>query len=474
MIWSISWKNVWRNKNRSLVVIIAVTLGIISGVLLVGIMEGWVKQRLHDAIYNEVSHVQIHNTEYLKNEEILLTVRDTTEMVRAIEALPGLKGWVMRTRMVAMVNTPWANTGVIVYGIDPEKEKQVTEIYKKIVPGGGEYLDKEKPGNIFISDKTAEILKLKQYIITDEVIDRLKAEKVPEVILSQLDTLKDVRFRSPKEFREALKGELTKKELDSYGLQIIDYALDFRIRNKIQITISDETGTPVQGTFRVCGIYKTTNGGFDQATVFVNSRELAGLYNGKSILTHEIAILLNDIENADSVKEKLTGISPDNTISTWKELAPDAAMMNDYMIMYYFIFIGIVMLALAFGIINTMMMTILERTKELGMLMAIGMNRKRVFNMIMLETVFLTLVGAIAGMLSGWVIVEALGKTGIHFSTWGEGFEAIGFAAIVYPVITPDFFIIITVMVIVTAIISSVWPARKALKLIPVEALRTE
>jgi len=474
MIWSISWKNIWRNKSRSLVVIIAVTLGIISGVLLVGIMEGWVKQRLHDAIYNEVSHVQVHNTEYLKNEEILLTIRDTTEMVRAIEVLPGLKGWVMRTRMVAMVNTPWANTGVIVYGIDPEKEKQVTEIYKKIVPGGGEYLDKEKPGNILISDKTAEILKLKQYIITEEVFDRLKTEKVPEVILSQLDTLKDVRFRSPKDFREALKAELTKKELDSYGLQIIDYALDYRIRNKIQITISDETGTPVQGTFRVCGIYKTTNGGFDQATVFVNSRELAGLYNGKSILTHEIAILLNDIENADSVKEKLTGISPDNTISTWKELAPDAAMMNDYMIMYYFIFIGIIMLALAFGIINTMMMTILERTKELGMLMAIGMNRKRVFKMIMLETVFLTLVGANAGMLSGWVIVEALGKTGIHFSTWGEGFEAIGFAAIVYPVITPDFFIIITVMVIVTAIISSVLPARKALKLIPVEALRTE
>jgi ABC-type lipoprotein release transport system permease subunit len=474
MIWSISWKNVWRNKIRSLVVIVAVTLGIISGVMVVAIMEGWVEQRMHDAIYNEVSHIQIHNTEYLKNEEILLTVKDTAEMVRAIEALPGISGWVKRTRMVAMANTPWANTGVIIYGIDPLKEKQVTEIYKKIVTGGGEYLDKEKPGNILISDKTAELLKLKQYIITQEVIDWLKSEKVPAVVLSQLDTLKDVRFRSPKEFREALKAELTKKELDSYGLKIIDKALDYRIRIKIQITISDEAGTPVQGTFRVCGIYKTTNGSFDQATVFVNSGELAGLYDGSTILTHEIAILLNDIENADFVKEKLTGISPDNTISTWKELAPDAAMMNDYMIMYYFIFIGIVMFALAFGIINTMMMTILERTKELGMLMAIGMNRMRVFSMIMLETIFLTLVGAVVGMLSGWVIVEALGKSGIHFSTWGEGFEAIGFAATVYPVITPYFFIIITLMVIVTAIISSVWPARKALKLIPVEALRTE
>src|SRR4030042_4085670 len=102
MIYSIAWKNVWRNKKRSLVVIIAVTLGIISGVLLVGIMKGWVEQRLHDAIYNEVSHIQIHNTEYLKNEEILLTVNDSTEIARAIEALPGLSGWVKRTRMVEM------------------------------------------------------------------------------------------------------------------------------------------------------------------------------------------------------------------------------------------------------------------------------------------------------------------------------------------------------------------------------------
>jgi len=70
--------------------------------------------------------------------------------------------------------------------------------------------------------------------------------------------------------------------------------------------------------------------------------------------------------------------------------------------------------------------------------------------------------------------VEALGKTGIHFTGWGEGFEAIGFAARVYPVVTPEFFVFTTLMVITTAIISSLWPARKALKLIPVEALRTE
>jgi ABC-type antimicrobial peptide transport system permease subunit len=94
--------------------------------------------------------------------------------------------------------------------------------------------------------------------------------------------------------------------------------------------------------------------------------------------------------------------------------------------------------------------------------------------MIMLETLFLTAVGAGTGMLSGWSVAKFLGKTGIHFAGWGEGFEAIGFAARVYPVITAQFLIFTTLMVIATAIISSIWPARKALNLNPVEALRTE
>jgi len=474
MIWSIAWKNVWRNKKRSLVVIVAVTLGIISGVLLVGIMEGWIRQRLNDAIYNEVSHIQIHNNEYVKNEEMDLTIGNLEEITRGIDTLKELSSWVKRTKIIAMINTPWANTGVIIYGVDPEKEKQITDIHKKIVPEGGKYLDNQTPGEILISDKTAEILKLKQYIVTDSIIKELKEEKVPVNALTKLETLKDIRFRSPRDFREALRKEFSRKELDRFGLLITDKALDYRIRNKVQITISDKTGNPIQGIFRVCGIYRTTNTGFDQVAVFVNARELANLYGGNEILTHEIAILLKNIDDADMVKGKLSKISGDNSVSTWKELAPDAAMMNDFMIMYYFIFIGIIMLALAFGIINTMLMAILERTKELGMLMAIGMNHRRIFIMIMLETIFLTIVGAMAGLLTGWAIAETLGKTGIHFTGWGEGFEAIGFAARVYPVVTLEFYVFTTIMVIVTAIVSSVWPARKALKLKPVEALRTE
>jgi putative ABC transport system permease protein len=474
MIWSIAWKNVWRNKKRSLVVIIAVTLGIIAGTALVGIMEGWTRQRLNDAIYNEVSHIQIHNNDFLKNEEIDLTVKNLDVVACSLDSLKEVEGWVKRTKIIAMANTPWANTGVILYGIDPAKEEKITHIHKLIVPGGGLYLDNQNKGEILISDKTAELLKLKHYLISDSIIDELRRKEIPGNIIEKLQPLKDKRFRSPKDFRDALKSIFNRKELNRYGMIITARALDYRIRNKIQITISDKDGNPVQGIFRVCGVYKTTNTGFDQGTVFVNAGELAKLYGSDVILTHEVAILLHDIEKVNVVKEKLILNAGGNTVSTWRELAPDAAMMNDFMILYYFIYIGIIMLALAFGIINTMLMSILERTKELGMLMAIGMNRRRIFKMIMLETVFLTFVGAVAGMLLGWVIMDILGKTGIHFTGWGEGFEAIGFAAKVYPVVTPAFFAFTTVMVAVTAMIASIWPARKALKLVPVEALRTE
>jgi ABC-type lipoprotein release transport system permease subunit len=474
MIWSIAWKNLWRNKRRSLVVIAAVTIGIISGVLLIGIMKGWIEQRLHDAIYNEASHIQIHNKEFIQNEEVHLTIKNPDEITRCLESLQGISGWGIRTKIIAMANTSWANTGVNIYGINPDKERQVTEIYKEIIPGAGEYLDHNRSGEILISDKTAEILKLKHYIITEQVIAELQEHNVPETIIEQINDLEDLRFRSPKDFREALKNIFAKKELDRYGSLIMDAALDYRIRSKIQLTLSDEKGNPVQGIFRVCGIYKTTNTGFDQVSVFVNDNELASLCGYNGVLPHEIAILLSNEDEMMNVKENLSRISPDNIVRTWKELAPDAAMMNDFMIIYYFLFIGIIMLALAFGIINTMLMSVLERTKELGMLMAIGMNRRRIFGMIMMETVFLTIVGAITGMISGWMIIRLLGRTGIHFTGWGEGFEAIGFAAKVFPVVTFDFFMTTTIIVIFTAILSSIWPARKALSLNPVETLRTD
>lgn len=132
----------------------------------------------------------------------------------------------------------------------------------------------------------------------------------------------------------------------------------------------------------------------------------------------------------------------------------------------------VILLALAFGILNTMLMAIYERTRELGMVMAIGMNKGRIFSMITLECILITLTGALAGtglsMLTLWFFAE----NGLNMEMFGEGRAEFGYDRVVYPVMYADAYIGITVLVILTAILSALYPAFKALRLVPREVVR--
>jgi ABC-type antimicrobial peptide transport system permease subunit len=135
----------------------------------------------------------------------------------------------------------------------------------------------------------------------------------------------------------------------------------------------------------------------------------------------------------------------------------------------------IILFALAFGLVNTMLMSVFERIHELGMLMAVGMNRKKVFGMIMLETAFLTFLGAAGGMLLGYFTTLIFGKSGIDLaSVGGDSMHDFGFPSLIYPTLEPPMFVVLTILVIITAFLTSIYPALKALRLKPAEAVRTE
>jgi ABC-type antimicrobial peptide transport system permease subunit len=108
------------------------------------------------------------------------------------------------------------------------------------------------------------------------------------------------------------------------------------------------------------------------------------------------------------------------------------------------------------------------------MLAAIGMNRRKIFFMIMLESVFLSIGGGIMGMAVGGVVIAATADKGINLVKYSEGMEAIGYSAHLFPTIDVQFFIMTTILIVLTGILSAVYPARKALKLNPVEAIRGE
>jgi ABC-type antimicrobial peptide transport system permease subunit len=131
------------------------------------------------------------------------------------------------------------------------------------------------------------------------------------------------------------------------------------------------------------------------------------------------------------------------------------------------------MFALAFGIINTMLMAILERTREIGMMVALGTNKIKIFLLVLFETIYLTLAGAPIGILAGWLACGYYYKNGLDVSGMGkELMSSFGYSTLIYPEFPADKFVGVLLIVFATAIISCLFPATKALRLRPADALR--
>jgi putative ABC transport system permease protein len=406
MIASIAWKNIWRNKTRSLVVIIATVLGLIGGTFAGAFMFGMIEQRLGAAVDKEVSHIQVHHPSFIENSEIGFAISNPDSVCRILAGVDGVKAVSGRTKIMGMVASANSSGGAQIFGIDPEREKLVTTLYQAIPDTCGNYFTTGSKNQIVLGKKLAEKLKVK-------------------------------------------------------------------LRSKVVLRFQDSTGNIVEAAFKISGIYNTYNDMFDDKTIFIRKSDLS-LLLGTSAPVHELAIYLTDPDNYEKIQAKIQARLPRLLVQNWKEISPELALIVDVVDQMIYIFLGIILLALAFGIVNTMLMAVLERTKELGMLMSIGMNRSRVFRMIMLETVWLTATGGVLGMIFSYLLIAAFNRTGIDLSVVGRGMEALGYESVVYPSINLTYYLVLSVMILLTGILSSIYPARKALKIQPAEAIKME
>jgi ABC-type lipoprotein release transport system permease subunit len=250
--------------------------------------------------------------------------------------------------------------------------------------------------------------------------------------------------------------------------------LQLKIGSKINVQMVDLNGDLSSKGFRVGGIYKTSNTTFDETQLFVHYEDLQSQLGTENNAAHEIAIIVKNGNEAALVKPAIQKIAANLDVQTWKELSPEMSLLTDSMDQYMYIFILIILLALCFGIINTMLMSVLDRVKEIGMLMAIGMNKRKIFIMIILESVMLTFTGGVLGIIIGSGVTKIFETKPIDVSMFADGLEKYGLATQIYTSLRLETIVTITILVIVTGILSAIYPARKALKLNPAEATRTE
>ncbi len=254
------------------------------------------------------------------------------------------------------------------------------------------------------------------------------------------------------------------------GSELAD-RLDLKLKSKIVLSFQDIDGNITAGSFRVAGIFDSPDNNFDKGNVFVDRIDLNTLLEKEGMI-HKIILKVNDFGKAENFKEEIAGQFPNLRVVSWGDIAPELRYVYNSMDISLYIFMIIIIIALIFSIINTMLMAILERTRELGMLMAVGMNKVRLFTMILIETVFLTMTGAPMGLLLSWLSIKMLADTGINLEAFAKGLNEYGMSSTIYPELTASYYLNITLLIAGAALLSALYPAWKTLKLNPVEAIR--
>ncbi len=475
MLLSLAWKNIWRNKLRSGVLMAAIAFGLAGTLFIIGMSEGFIRDRNKKIIETELAHIQIHNPEFSQQLRLKDTMPGVARVDRVLEQTGYVKAFSHRFKTVAMASSSYATAGIVVVGINPQEERQVTKVYDYLADTNSTYLDTHRDNVILIGRALAKKLQMVSYKITDKSLQKLADIGLSEDILKKLEPLRDVYFHTSVRFYDTLESLLDENEFNMYADLIADNCVSYKLRRKIILRMQDINGEVVEEAFRIVGVFDTKNDIFDGTYVFVKKPYLMKLLGLGPNTSNEIAILVDNQSKVKDYARDLQQKLPDLKVQSMYDLDPILKMSRTMAMLYYLIFEVFILFALSFGIVNTMLMAVLERTKELGMLMAIGMNRRRVFGMIIYETVMLTFTGGLIGMILGYLLVLYTSHTGLDFSRFvQQGLQSIGASSVIYPHLPVNVMIFTTILIIAVGIAAAVYPAAKAVKLKPAEALRSD
>ena len=402
----ISWRNIWRDRTRSLVIIIAIILGLMGGVFSAGMRLGIETQQFRETVETQISHIQLHHPEFIANPEARFHLDNGLAMAEEIMDLAWTKIASPRTVFDGMITSANMNAGVRIKGIDPEIEARTTGLNELLEEG------------TYFEDNG----------------------RLPSVIIGQ---------RLARDLR-AEKG------------------------SRIVLTFQDKKGEIVSASFRVEALYSVVSPQFEERTVFVKSTILNPLIEDNNSVT-EIAVLIDNLDDYQAKAEMLREMYPEAEVRSWADLAPSLHFSIEFLHRNLAWMVGIIILGVSFGLLNTILMSVLERVNELGVLMAIGMKRLQVFLMVVTETALLSVVAGALGLILSYLMVILLNINGIDMSgAGGEGLAEFGYDTIIFLEVPAKLYFDVGILLVVFAILASIYPAWKAVRFSPAEAVRME
>ena len=404
MDFKIAWRNIWRNPRRTVVILLAVVIGVWSMVFLGALMRGILEGMIHNGINTLTGHIQIHQSSYPDDPSVDHRIADPAAIEKILRShLPQGSHWALRILVNTVANNARHNSGVTLVGIDPKNEARVSFIGSAVTQG--RYLESQDRNAILVGQALA------------------------------------------KQFETGLG-------------------------RKLILMTQDKNGQIVSRAFRIRGIFRGEMEATEKNYVFVTRRAAQDMLKLDQAVS-EIAIRLSEHgiaeETARELKTQLAG--RDVLVRSWQKALP---LLKTYLQLYdsfILIWFVVVFVAMGFGILNTTLMAVYERMREFGLLKGLGMRPGRIIKGILTEALFILVFGILLGNLLGLASCWVLSFNGIDLSALAKGAEYAGISRVIFPVVWVKDIASANLVVLVLGLLVCLYPAVKAARFTPVEAM---
>jgi len=246
--------------------------------------------------------------------------------------------------------------------------------------------------------------------------------------------------------------------------------LETELGKRVVLMTQDPDNDIADRGFRVVGLFSADVEAYEEQYVFAGKGTVQELLGVGDRVT-SIVVLGDDYRNVEPVYEKVQALVDDGVaVTRWTELDTYLGTMLRVMDGFVLVWVIVIFLALSFGLVNTLVMAVFERVREIGLMLALGMKPSSILGQIVIESMMLLVIGLAIGNLLAWATIKPL-EGGIYISVVAEGMAMMGAASVLYPQLRPEDVILANAVVLILGFFASLSPAWRASRFQPIEAI---
>jgi ABC-type lipoprotein release transport system permease subunit len=466
----IAWRNLWRNRRRTIITSASVFFAVFFAVVMRSYQLGSYDHMINNFIESFTGYLQVQHVKYLDNPLIDNSFDYNDPVASAISGIDKVVSVTPHLESFTLASSGTQTKGVAVIAIDPVKEKNFSDPESKLV----------------------------KYRITDEAIERLKnADVIPDEVLNKVKKNLGRSYSSSARFE--LEMALSDEDKELFIPEILKYSkvsngflandddgilVSDRLAGYLKVAIGDSVilmgqgyhGASATGIFPVKGIIKIPSPDIDNKLIIMTIPAAQKFFDAEGKIT-SLVVNLTDKSNRTikTAKARINSILPDNnTITkTWYELNPILYQQIQGDSQSGMAMLGLLYFIIFFGIFGTVLMMVSERKKEFGVLVAIGMQKKKLKRVVTIEMLLLGAIGLVCGLLASTPLILYFYYHPILLKgELANMMEDYGWDAVMPTAWFGPYFYWQAVIVALMVILATIYPLRKIGKLKEIEALK--